>query len=151
MVMREFAQFLSNVPDTPLVAFIGDISRTRYDDYIVIADTMRILQETREFICITGGQVPFDSLIEYVADTLRIENEHYGPEEEMERLRDRYERPVDMLDGVCLLVGFPEEGVQLPESRCAQPIVPSALSLGVPTVSVTREGKVVDWCSKGRK
>ncbi len=141
--MEEALEILRADPwEVPSVAVAGSMSRTHFADHDVVHAVLEILRDTRLFRPVHAGKFPFDMYVEEICACMGLMDVMIGPEEREARLGD-YERPVEILDGACLLVVFPREK----ESKTHKPgqelerIINHATNFGVPILSVTREGR----------
>lgn len=126
------------------VAFVGDVSRTRYVDQNVLTD---ILCEIYELLPAVGilvlGQVPFDTYVEqYAEDLLLTVDVLRGDLPRMERLADRCVHGPEIAQYVDALIVFhrltsPWDGME--------EVVSTALNRQIPVIAVDREGEMYTW------
>lgn len=127
---------------TPLVAVLGDRDRTWFDDHDILKELLKLLVEARDdTILVHAGKYPFDMLVERFAPELGIPSGIIGPKQWELRLSD-YERPLEVLDEVSLLLVFASE-TKTPEN--VDPLVPIAKELGIPVLVVWRYSSPEFW------
>lgn len=153
--MRQIAHVFA-AQERPLVAFVGPVSRTWHEDVDVIIVVLEALRELADFRIVLGGRFGFDLKVLEAAALLDLEVFIYAPEGAI-CLAPDFVRAPDMLDGVCLVVAFPAvtarvvktaasdapppvEWVAGPVESADTEIVGLALRLGVPVLSMNRNG-----------
>lgn len=143
-MLHEIAEKLRAAPSRPLVAFVGDLSRTWYTDHYMLMEVMGILRDANpEVVIVNGGQYPFDHLVDRMAVRMGMDVFTYNEEvESMQRLAAVYDRPMEMLDGLTALIVLPREKEPW---RGLGETVPAAIKQGIPVTAVNREGKSYRW------
>jgi hypothetical protein len=159
--MEQALQYLRGLRGTPLIAFIGLPCRTWYADEHVICAVMEILRQERMFQPVHTDPRGFDFTIKTIADRLglvSVETNPGGRDEEGRSIRDP-----EMLDGVEMVVAFPEEKpgardelgrpVKAPNEKrqswkTADPALAEIIvKMGLPVLAVYRDGETI-WVSK---
>lgn len=136
--MDEALQVLESAEGLPLVAIVGCPPRSCYEDHDMLFHVLEILRARRMFRPVHGGKAPFDLYTAMVCERIGLVDCMLGPEDPRDRY-DPYVVPLDILDGACLLVVFPPPGKRTEEAN--PQIVGFAKELGIPMLSVDREGK----------
>ena len=149
----EILEYFEGLPTgTPLVAFVGDISRTWFVDLDLLHAVMEILRETRIYRPVRGGDKGFDAWVGKISKALGLV-EVYAPPRLIEDAREV--RLASLLDGVALLVAFPaERAPRMVDGKLVYPaykmdpysadseIVELAEALGIPVLIVQRTEQV---------
>jgi hypothetical protein len=136
--------FAQTSKETPCLAFSGALSRTWYEDEAVIADVMAILAESRPYIWVVAGRIPFDNVIEKVAGWVGIEG--YCLDEDLpwkKRLASCYQASDALIDACDALIVFPGNPGRSDEQL--DPVVSRAVEAGVLVGASYRSGKFELW------
>ena len=143
-MLEQIAVKLWGMEEPPLVAFIGDLSRTWYQDHHMLMEVMGILRDAHsQVVIINGGQYPFDNYVEQMSVLMGLETFTYNEGvDSMQRLAAVYDRPLAMLGGLAALIVFHRE--KEPWKGLGQ-VVPEAIERGIPVVAVDRKGKSKSW------
>lgn len=124
----------------PLIAMLGDRSRTWFVDHEQIQELFALLGAVREdIVLVHAGKFPFDPLVDRFAEEAGICSGLVGPRDWHLRL-EGYERPMAVLDGAVLLVVFAPEQT---EAALVDPLVCEALESGTPVLTIYRESPPV--------
>lgn len=158
--MQLARQCVSKAPTgTPLVAFVGPVCRTHRVDIDWIYLVMEILKEARVYRPVRGGMFGFDHWIGVCGEHVGLRGVMAGPEDRDTQLDENYRRPLDLLEGVCLVVAFPREdpphleGVKAkaprdyPVDTADTEVVGLARALELPLLVVRRSGKT-EWIGR---
>ncbi len=100
---------------------------------------LEIMRDAKPFYLIHGGVMPFDMYVHRMAGYLGLNDCLIGPSYE-KRLTREYKRPLEILDGACMLLVFPRDR-HVPGEELKD-VVSFAYELGTPVASVDREGDV---------
>ena len=143
--MKQIAKRLQEMEDPPLVAFIGDMSRTWYQDHHMLMEVMGILRDANDrVVIVNGGQYPFDDYVEKMSVRMGLETFTYNDGvDSMERLAAVYDRPLAMLGGLEALIVF--HRLSKPWGWGLGRVVPEAIERGIPIAVVDREGRSYAW------
>lgn len=126
----------------PHVGFIGDASRTRYVDEDTVFDVLDMLCSTKSFTAVHGGAPPFDKMVERICQSIGVPTRFVGdgkPRDYRSRFKP-YQRPAELLDGLCGLIVFPSEGSSVHE---VDDLVQLAWEAEIPIVGISRKGAVL--------
>lgn len=126
----------------PRVGFIGGAARTWYEDENTLFDVLDMLCGIKDFTAVHGGVPPFDKMVERICQSIGVPTCFVGDGDALDyrsRLKP-YQRPAELLDGLCGLIVFPAEGDRVHD---VDDLVQLAWEDEMPIVGISRRGAVV--------